>query len=85
MSPEEVAEEVGEDVVDNDEHGGYYEVDETFENIRADEPAASGADKGGHDDPSKESELVFEETLFEAEYETEEADDKEGKTDKIMM
>jgi hypothetical protein len=40
MLPKEIAKQVGEDIVDNDQQGGYDKVDEAFVNVEADHPGS---------------------------------------------
>lgn len=85
MLPEEVPEDIGKDVVDDDQHGGHYEVNETREDVEADAPRGCGADESGDNYPSEEPELILEEALLEGEDKAEETNDEERKADKVVI
>ena len=67
MPAEEVSDEVGEDVVGDDEEGGEDVPDEAFVQVVDHEPALDGDEEGGDDDPAEEAELVLEVAVFETE------------------
>ena len=85
MLAEEVAEEICEYVVDDDEHGRDEVVDDSFEDIAAHEPGGAGADESSNDDPAEESELILQESLFQAQDKSEKADNTKRKADKVVV
>lgn len=85
MPAKEVAKEIGEDIIDDDQHGGDYEVDQPFEDIEAHEPGSWGAYQCGNNNPAEQSELILEKPLFEGDDEAEEPYDEQSKGDEVMM
>lgn len=85
MLAEEVAEEIGKDVIDDDEHSRNKIINDTFKDIAAHKPGGTGADESGNHYPAEKSELVLQESLFETEDKSEEADYAQRKADKIVI
>ena len=66
---EEVPDEVGEDVIGDDEEGGEDVPDEALIQVVDHQPALDRDEERGDDDPAEEAELILEVAVLQAENE----------------
>ena len=85
MLPEEVPKDIGEDIVDDDDHRGQHKVNEAFVGIAAHRPGRSGNQKSRNDDPPEQSELVLQETLLQTQHKAKEPYDEQRERDEVMI
>lgn len=84
-APEDLAPDVGEYVVADDEGRGDEEPDEALEDVVHDKVARDDDEEEGHVDPAEETELLLEVALFQGHDEAHEADGVEGEADDAVV
>ena len=85
MSSQEISEKISKNVIDDNKHGRNQEVDESLINIETHEPWSTTADKSSNDDPSKESELIFQKPLLETYDKAEKSNDNKTEANEVVI
>jgi len=85
MFTEEVPKDIREDIVNDDDHRGQHKVNEAFVGIAAHRPCRSGDKQSRNDDPSKQSELILQETLLQTQHKAKEPYDEQRERDEVVI